>query len=149
MLFRSDDDVDASWELDPARTLVVVTKTDLPPAWPTPVKPFKNMGFSIAKVSAALGTDMDKLAGALRARLIAAGGEPEPGEAAPNERQARALTAADAELVALAEDLDAGQPFDILGVRLEAACALLAEITGDITPAGVLEAVFESFCIGK
>ena len=36
-----------------------------------------------------------------------------------------------------------------LGLRLEAACAHLADITGEITPEEVLATIFETFCIGK
>jgi tRNA modification GTPase len=75
--------------------------------------------------------------------------EPEPGELAPNLRQSRALARAGEELEALAQDARAGVPYDLLGVRLETACALLGEVTGEITPEAVLDAVFERFCIGK
>jgi tRNA modification GTPase len=53
------------------------------------------------------------------------------------------------ELGFLLEDLAGGQPYDILAVRLDAACAMLGEITGEITSEDVLNAVFDGFCIGK
>ena len=77
------------------------------------------------------------------------GREPEPGEAVPNLRQARSLSAVRAELDALAEDVRAGVPYDLCAVRLEDAASALAEITGLDTPDEVLNRIFESFCIGK
>ena len=49
----------------------------------------------------------------------------------------------------LLNELAAGLPYDILSVRLDTACAILAEITGEITSEEVLRAVFDGFCIGK
>lgn len=71
------------------------------------------------------------------------------GEVAPNARQAQLLTRARAELAALEQDTAAGLPYDILGVRLEAACRILAEITDHIAPQDVLDNIFSRFCIGK
>ncbi|HBE94636.1 MAG TPA: tRNA uridine-5-carboxymethylaminomethyl(34) synthesis GTPase MnmE, partial [Desulfovibrio sp.] len=42
-----------------------------------------------------------------------------------------------------------GLAYDLLGLRLDAACAALAEITGEIAAADVLDTVFSRFCIGK
>ena len=51
--------------------------------------------------------------------------------------------------MALADDAGAGLPYDILGVRLEAACRLLSELTGEIAPEAVLQDIFSRFCLGK
>ena len=53
------------------------------------------------------------------------------------------------ELAALAEDIASGIPYDLMGVRLETAAGLVADITGETTPDDVLNAVFDRFCIGK
>ena len=49
----------------------------------------------------------------------------------------------------MAEDIAAGIPYDLMGVRLETAAGLVADITGETTPDDVLNAVFDRFCIGK
>jgi len=67
----------------------------------------------------------------------------------PNLRQHTALVRAAEELAHLLDELAAGLPYDILSVRLDTACAILAEITGEITSEEVLNAVFDGFCIGK
>ncbi|HML56384.1 MAG TPA: tRNA uridine-5-carboxymethylaminomethyl(34) synthesis GTPase MnmE, partial [Solidesulfovibrio magneticus] len=74
---------------------------------------------------------------------------PEPDTPAPSDREAAALLAARAELAALAEDIAADIPYDLMGVRLETAAGLVADITGETTPDDVLNAVFDRFCIGK
>lgn len=135
--------------LDPARTLVVLNKGDLPAAEPDVPEFLAALGLAPVRISARTGLGVDELAAKLRERLLAGHAEPDPDEVAPNARQAATLERAQAELLALAEDSDAELPYDILGVRLESACRLLAEITGDIAPQEVLDSIFSRFCIGK
>ena len=123
------------------------------------------LGLAWVRVSARTGEGLEELCARLRALLLhehagdmtedragdRAGvlAEPDVDEVAPNARQADVLRRAKAELLALAEDAGAGLPYDILGVRLEAACCLLSELTGEIAPDAVLESIFSRFCIGK
>ena len=67
-------------------------------------------------------------------------------KAAELEQQAAELNA---ELDALLADIAAGSPYDCCSVRLDAAAALLGEVTGLDSPEEVLNRVFSSFCIGK
>ena len=85
----------------------------------------------------------------MRERLLGGEGLAPDSEPAPNDRERTLLREALAELAALAREVEAGTPPDLLGVRLEAACGLLGEITGEITPQSVLDAIFDGFCIGK
>ncbi len=147
--------------------LVVLNKTDLAEfteggditegaaavQWPSEVE-----GCPCVAVSALRGQGVDELAAAARAMVLArlgapdmtgAGGEPESGDLAPNLRQAQVLRRALDELEALAADVRAGVPYDLCSVRLDGACTVLSEITGETTPAEVLEHIFSSFCIGK
>ena len=96
-----------------------------------------------------IGAGVSGLVAAIRALLTRDAGPPEPDAPAPSEREAAALTAARAELAALLADCRANLPYDILGVRLETASALVADVTGETTPDAVLNAVFDRFCIGK
>ncbi len=137
--------------LDPARILVVLNKADLGEHDPELAQALRGRGFAVARISARTGQGVEDLAGALRGLVLAAreGTEPDPGELAPNARQAALLTQARQELQALEQDTAAGLPYDILGVRLEAVCRILAEITGHIAPQDVLDSIFSRFCIGK
>lgn len=137
--------------LDPARVLVVLNKCDLGEHDPELAQALRGRGFAVARISARTGQGVEDLAAALRGLVLSArqGAEPDPGELAPNARQAALLSQALDELQALEQDTAAGLPYDILGVRLEAACRALAEITGHIAPQDVLDGIFSRFCIGK
>ena len=101
-------------------------------------------------VSALSGTHMEALAASLRELLLgAAAGDVGEGGLAPNRRQALALEHALAELELLRGDILEGRPYDCCAVRLDTAAAHLGEVTGLDTPAQVLNAIFDQFCIGK
>lgn len=137
-------------ELDPKRALVVLNKCDLPEASAQEGEAqaqARALGLDCLSVSAKSGAGLEALCAALRQRL--AGAEPDPDALAPNARQAQALCLAQTELIALADEARSGLPYDILGLRLDAACRALAELVGDIAPDEVLEAIFSRFCIGK
>lgn len=136
--------------LDPGRSVVVLNKCDLPDAGAEGGEAYElagSLGLACVRVSAKSGAGLEALCAALRQRL--AGAEPDQDALAPNARQAQALRLAQSELVALADEAQSGLPYDILGLRLDAACRALAEIVGDIAPDEVLEAIFSRFCIGK
>jgi tRNA modification GTPase len=138
--------------LAPARALVVLNKSDLA-ASRGPGDEAQGvasaLGLTCVRVSAKTGEGLEELCARLREGLLGACAEPDPDEVAPNARQAAVLRLARAELQALADDAEAGLPYDILGVRLEASCRLLSEITGEIAPDEVLNSIFSTFCLGK
>jgi len=135
--------------LGPRRVLVVVNKADLPAAGPGAAEALRARGLETVAVSARTGFGLTGLLTAMRERLTAGDGLPEPGATAPNAREAASLEAARLELAGLVADIRAGVPYDLLGVRLETAAALVSDITGETTPDDVLNAVFSKFCIGK
>jgi tRNA modification GTPase len=149
----SRDELETAAACGPDRTLVVLNKADLPPADPDPAAVYEEHWFTTVRASAATGQGLDDLARAMRRAVLAgsnAPGEgPDPDEVAPNERQARALKRARKDLAAMRADAAAGVPHDLLGVALDAACAELAALTGEITPQEVLDSIFDTFCIGK
>ncbi|MDO5536279.1 MAG: tRNA uridine-5-carboxymethylaminomethyl(34) synthesis GTPase MnmE [Desulfovibrionaceae bacterium] len=99
-------------------------------------------------VSALTGEGIDRFCETARDCIL--GSLPPAGESvAPNDRQARALRGAAGELSALSRDIEAGQLYDLLSVRLDMACAFLDDAIGVGTAQDVLNRVFESFCIGK
>ena len=102
------------------------------------------------RISASTGHNVDTLARRLRALLLDDGSHTPPSDGlAPNARQSLALERALHELEALLADIAAGSPYDCCSVRLDAAAALLGEVTGLDSPEEVLNRVFSSFCIGK
>jgi len=144
-------DREALASLDPRRALVVLNKCDLPEAASAGREALEfstARGLACLRVSATSGLGLEELCAALRQRLTASA-EPDPDALAPNARQAQALALAHGELLALAEETHSGLPYDILGLRLDAACRALSELVGDIAPDEVLDAIFSRFCIGK
>ncbi len=138
--------------LDPARVLGVVNKADLPLPGGDAADPrafFGAAGLDHVEVSARTGQGLEELCRVMRQRLLGQDGPPAESQPVPNDRELALLTAARQELALLAEGLTAGEPPDLLGVRLESACAHLADITGEITSDAVLNAIFDGFCIGK
>jgi len=128
---------------------VVLNKCDLPGGTSTAEESAAGLGLDWVRVSAKTGQGLEELCARLRGKLLGGAGEPDPDEAAPNARQAANIRRAGDELAALAAEAEAGLPYDILGLRLDAACRALAEITGEIAPDEVLEAIFSKFCLGK
>ncbi|MDQ7832535.1 MAG: tRNA uridine-5-carboxymethylaminomethyl(34) synthesis GTPase MnmE [Desulfovibrionaceae bacterium] len=134
--------------LGPSRVMAVVNKADLPQGDPDPAAALAGLGFETLRVSAATGLGLDALTVAIRRRLGAENAPP-PVAVSPNQREAAALARALDELTDLTRDIARDVPYDLLGVRLETACAALADITGEMTPDAVLASIFETFCIGK
>ena len=135
--------------LDPARVLGVVNKADLPPALDDPLDHLARAGIETVRVSARTGQGLEELCSTLRRRLLSGKDMAPDSEPVPNDRECALLTKALAELSELAAGVEAGLPPDLLSVRLESACGSLGDITGEITADGVLNAIFDGFCIGK
>ena len=147
--------------LAPGKILGVLNKIDLRPAQNPNLPPLgpadgPDLATEAAppgwlEVSARTGAGLEELATAIRERLLAgAASSSEPdAQPVPNLRQHHILIRANEELAGLAVDLEAGLPYDILGVRAELAGAILAEITGEITTDEVLDLIFAEFCLGK
>lgn len=99
------------------------------------------------RISAKSGSGVAELLQTLRAQL--AGSDAlSPDELVPNLRQKEALQRAVYELLSLREEIGS-QPYDLLGVRLDLASSILAEITGEMTAQDLLDRVFDGFCVGK
>lgn len=124
--------------LDPDRTVVVASKSDLPAAWSE-----EDIGRAPVAVSAVRGTGLGELRAAIRDRLLgdAAGSE----LWISNERHAEALSRV-RERVASAMEA----PEDLAALDLEDALTALAGITGRGEVAEeALAHVFANFCVGK
>lgn len=148
----AEEDRSLIGELDNGRILVVLNKSDIEPgsgASATLLEEVHKMGLETVEISAKTGLGLDALSQAVRARLLGDEGLPAADAVAPSQRQSRLLQQALDELTGLRQDAESGVPYDLLGVRLETACVLLSEITGEIASQDVLNAIFDSFCIGK
>ena len=124
-------------ELDQARTLLVVSKTDLPHAWNE-----TNLG-RFFPVSAVTGEGLDALKEAIRDKLL---GDSSANELwLTSERHVQALTETK-DLLERAKEA----PDDLASLDLEDALRTLAGITGRGEIAEeTLAHIFENFCVGK
>lgn len=142
-------DLDPQFADMPGDCLAVINKSDLDQADPSPAAIMRGAGYEVVEISAKKGQGIERLAALIREYILKGAGEPDPDELVPNTRQAATLKKAHLELEELMGDIAMRVPYDLLGVRLEAACSALSEITGEITPQEVLNSIFENFCVGK
>ncbi|BCS90080.1 tRNA uridine-5-carboxymethylaminomethyl(34) synthesis GTPase MnmE [Pseudodesulfovibrio sediminis] len=145
----TEDTLNTAGILAADKTLAVLNKSDLDGFDATHGAPLTDSGFETIEISAKAGTAIDLLCSRIRERILGGEGQPDPDELAPNARQATVLAEAASELLALEQDTAKSIPYDLLSVRLETACTILSGITGEIASNDVLNAIFDSFCIGK
>lgn len=143
------EDLDPQFAVMSADCLAVINKSDLEQSSPSPAEIMRGAGYEVVEISAKKGQGIERLAAHVREHILKGAGEPDPDELVPNSRQAATLKKANSELKELMADIEMQIPYDLLGVRLEAACSALSEITGEITPQEVLNSIFENFCVGK
>lgn len=143
------DDLAMVAGLDDGRSVVVVVnKTDLPPApWAAAGEASLPGHWPVVRVSAHTGAGTGELVATLVA--LATGGPAQEPAVATNQRQQGALERARTHLVAASTAYGAGSPGDLVTIDLSAALAALGEVTGETVTEGLLDAVFSRFCIGK
>ena len=130
----------------PARTVLVLNKSDLP-AVPAAAEcaSFPRQ----AVISARHGSGLAALQAAIVAHLGAASGEAGDGVVLTERRHREALAAASAALDHFLATAPTGAPMECLAFDLREALAALGQITGETTPDDILEQIFSRFCIGK
>ena len=130
------------------RRVVVVSKCDLPPAWPVAEAGRHAPGAPVVE-----GCLLDEGAiPAIReaiARVVEQGVPLRDDPAISNERHIRLLETAGAALRRGAEAAGCGATEELVLADLQEARQALEEISGKRTPEVVLDRIFESFCIGK
>ena len=132
--------------LDPARTLVVANKADLP-AHPAQ----KDFLPQLTKLSACLldGRDTEKLRAKLGDFLIAQEIAPGAEELVVSVRHAEAMARAAVALTEAVGHLKAPIQTELAAAQARAAVDALGEIVGRIDNERMLDKLFASFCIGK
>lgn len=126
-----------------SKTLVVINKIDLATAGSSEIPvPF-------VQVSAETGTGIPDLETAIKRAVLGEGVRDIGGVTIDSERQC-ALFSRAAESVGRTLDAAAnGVPPDALAVDLQDAIGAVGEITGEVASAEILDAMFDSFCVGK
>ncbi|MDR2468602.1 MAG: tRNA uridine-5-carboxymethylaminomethyl(34) synthesis GTPase MnmE [Spirochaetaceae bacterium] len=130
--------------LEVQRVLYVWNKADCAPA------PVAETAF--LPVSAVTGQGMRALTAAVTGRiqeLYQPAAETAESTGVGNERQKELVDTARAALRTVLALADAGEPLDLIAGELRAAVNALGEITGEVSTADILDAIFSTFCVGK
>jgi len=143
------EDMDAFARLSPERCIVVVNKTDLPGAKGFSLPPELSKASRVVRVSALYGYGMDELEGVLVQMADKLMPAPGAGEAVPNARHHASLVACRSAVFSAARALEESVPVDMVAIDIKDAVSRLDEIVGESADAGLLDAVFERFCVGK
>jgi tRNA modification GTPase len=140
-MFAEADEFAARWEKTPV--LTVWNKADL-------VRPPENDG-RLCSVSAKTGEGSDALCSNIVQILSnAAGAVPDVYGAAPgSDRQKSLIDGAIAALGTVLAMRGEGLSADLIAPVLREAVNCLGEITGEVSSADILEAMFSRFCVGK
>ena len=134
-----------------APTILVWNKADREGTLPLPAAGGDLRFDRAVALSAKRGTGLDGLVAACADLLLGDRGrasgrrETAPGTERQREAIANAITAASHAVEAARE----GFPMDAVAQDLEETISVLGEITGEVTSADILDAVFSGFCVGK
>lgn len=138
----------AGWmkELDPARTVVVINKTDLPQKLDPQnvLAAFPHAVF----LSASSGEGMDELERQVSELLGTRAFQPNDGVLYTQRQRDDVLKAREA-LNEGIEALDGGLTLDAVTVCVETALSALYALTGERVSDEIVDRVFEEFCVGK
>ncbi len=126
--------------------LLVVNKTDLPPAWSAGEIEVEGTEATI-EISARTGEGLAELEEAIARIAGVAWSDSTP--PLTNTRQRDAMTRVKNSLEHAVGAANTDQPPDIIAVDVQLALDHLAEITGEIVNDDILDVVFREFCMGK
>ena len=143
-----DADRDASRQVAAAgkQAIVIVNKTDLPPA----ITADDAAGLIDAPVcrTSAVNGDVAGVREALRTLIGDGAPNPDLGAVA-SLRHKQALERAREELAGAREAAAGGLPADFIAIGLRGAVQALGEVTGESATEDLLDTIFAKFCIGK
>jgi len=131
------------------KALILINKSDLPPAFAMEDIQKRVPGKQLLRISVLEGIGLAELEQAIVDMVYS--GEVQQGEGAfvNNVRQANLLGQAKRHLEEVLATIEAGMPPDCIVVDLRAAWDKLGEITGDTVAEDIIDQIFTQFCIGK
>ena len=143
------EDRDIYADIRDREVILVINKSDLPSHTPTELLTDRFPARAAVSTSALLGRGIERLKDAVWSVVTGRSGPAELPEVVPNLRHKqlleRALTAAGLSRDALAAD---AAP-ELVAVDLRETLNCLGEVIGTQTSDGILDRIFEQFCIGK
>lgn len=144
-----DTDIDLVQKSDPANTIIVINKQDLPHEFmPSRVLQLKVFRGKTVKISAKRKTGLKRLK-TMIATTVLHGQIACSTENVTNVRHVHALKRARASLDAFLAGAKESTSPEFLSVELRDALDTIGEIQGITTPDDILNRIFSTFCIGK
>jgi len=144
-----DTDMDLLEKSDPAYTIVVINKQDLPGKFiKSEVPRLRRFGKRIRKISAKKKTGLKQLKDMIVATVLQ-GQKACSTETVTNVRHVHALEQARASLNTFLTAIEENTPPEFLSLELRDALNSIGEIQGITTPDDILNRIFSTFCIGK
>lgn len=134
--------------LDPARTVAVLNKTDLPTVLTKEALQARAPGVTVVECSMKDGTGLNALEDAIL-EMAACGSDPDSRVTVTNARHQALLKRAEQDLSKALEAADGREPFEIVALGAEDAYEALGELLGENCGNDILEEVFSRFCLGK
>lgn len=129
-------------KLDPAKTLAVFNKTDLPHSLP-------KLNLTTVAISAKQEEGIDRLKKAIQEKIVGNHAAEEHEVTVTEERHFQALSEACAYLDAVIVGLETGLSAEFVAIDLKAALYALGKIVGTNVTEDILSAIFSKFCVGK
>lgn len=126
--------------------LIIVNKTDLPPAFA--LGELEGFGVPVVSLSAKTGEGTEKLYEQVREVLHLAKPDVSGGILA-NERQLACAREALTQVEEAKTALDAGMTLDAVDVLISAAVSSLLSLTGEKAEERIIDEIFSRFCVGK
>lgn len=142
------DDAILIGELKGQPALLVINKSDLPPAWDTAVLVEKFPGTETIRISAKNHTGLDRLIDAVYSRITEDGALQEA-VAITRERHRELLVKANNALLKTIESLEQHLSEEFIAADINYALEHLGSIIGKTFEADLLDKIFSEFCIGK
>jgi len=134
---------------DPARTLCVINKCDLPQALDEGELRRAGLGCEVIRLSALTGEGVDELRRALGRVVIHGALDASAADCLFNARQRQAVRRAIRCLADAEQTVREGLGYEFTAMCLREATDALGEVTGEVGAQDVLERIFSRFCIGK
>ncbi len=144
----TEDDQAIINKVDPAKTILVINKTDLPPRLDKEKIP-ANMRAKQVELSALTGNGFSSLEKSIINAVGLGAIRVDDRPLLSRVRHKKALEQAVESLQSFLDGLDNGLSEDLLAVDLRSCLAAIGEITGKNVSEEVLHGIFSQFCIGK
>ena len=145
----SEEDHYIRERIDPARTLILLNKSDLPRQISTDeIRGWFDTPVEVLETSMQGEDSLQGIEDSIEQRVEQGMG---PGSSAliTNTRHKGLLEAADASLADACRAVQAGEPLELIEIDVNEGYRRVGEIIGEETAEDILDTVFERFCLGK